>query len=196
MFHRSCLRLLTISQPSVLRSVIQQNAPFTQLHRQFSSTASIMAQEWKLKGLSSLSEIKDLDIKEAEVEGIEKGKVVVVNVGGELHALNANCTHYGAPLAKGVVRPDGRLTCPWHGGKLRSMCRNTSRILTPAACFNVKSGDVEDAPAPDHLNKFDVFEKDGAVYIRGAEKDIKSGRRVPTFKVKSQGQDKVVIVGG
>lgn len=60
----------------------------------------------------------------------------------------------------------------------------------------MKTGDVEDAPAPDHLHKFDVFEKNGAVYIKGAEADIKSGRRKPTFKVKSSGSEKVVIVGG
>lgn len=64
------------------------------------------------------------------------------------------------------------------------------------ACFNVKTGDVEDAPAPDHLHKFDVFEKDGAVYIKGAEADVKAGRRKPTFKIKSAGQEKVVICGG
>lgn len=60
----------------------------------------------------------------------------------------------------------------------------------------MKTGDVEDAPAPDHLHTFDVIEKDGAVYIKGAEKDVKAGRRKPVFKVKSSGQEKVVIVGG
>lgn len=55
---------------------------------------------------------------------------------------------------------------------------------------------MEDAPAPDHLHKFDVFEKDGAVYIKGSAENVKAGRRKPTFKVKSAGQEKVVIVGG
>jgi len=138
-----------------------------------------MAQEFKLKDLTTLSDLKNTDKKEAEVEGIEGGKVLIVKVQDQVHALNANCTHYGAPLKNGVVTKEGRLTCPWHG-----------------ACFNVKTGDVEDSPAPDHLNKFDVFERDGAVYIKGAEADVKSGRRKPVFKVKSSGQEKVVIVGG
>ena len=34
-----------------------------------------MAQEYKLKSISSLSELKDLDKNEYEVEGIEGGKV-------------------------------------------------------------------------------------------------------------------------
>ena len=76
-----------------------------------------MAQEFKLKDISTLSDLKNTDKKEAEVEGIEGGKVLIVKVGDQVHALNANCTHFGAPLKNGVVTPDGRLTCPWHGGK-------------------------------------------------------------------------------
>ena len=64
------------------------------------------------------------------------------------------------------------------------------------ACFNVTTGDVEDAPAPDHLNKFDVTEKNGGVFIKGEEQAIKSGRRIPNIKCNSSGNDKVVIVGG
>ncbi|KAK5945686.1 Apoptosis-inducing factor 1 [Knufia obscura] len=138
-----------------------------------------MAQEFKLKGLTTLSDLKNCDKQEAEVEGIEGGKVLIVKVNDQIHGLNANCTHFGAPLKMGVVSPEGRLTCPWHG-----------------ACFNVSTGDVEDSPAPDHLHKFDVFEKDGAVYVKGSQDNIKAGRRKPTFKVKSSGQEKVVIIGG
>jgi hypothetical protein len=55
---------------------------------------------------------------------------------------------------------------------------------------------VEDSPAPDALNKFDVMERDGGVYIKGEESAIKGGRRIPNVKCKSEGQDKVVVVGG
>ncbi len=75
-----------------------------------------MAQEYKLKGLTSL-DLKDGEMKEAEVEGIEKGKVLLVNTQGKTHAISSNCTHYGAPLQKGVLSEGGRLTCAWHGGK-------------------------------------------------------------------------------
>ncbi|KPI37516.1 Apoptosis-inducing factor 1 [Cyphellophora attinorum] len=136
-----------------------------------------MAQEWKLKDLSKL-DLNNYDKVEAEVDGIEGGKVVLVKVKDQVHALNANCTHFGAPLKNGVVTPDGRLTCPWHG-----------------ACFNVATGDVEDAPAPHALNKFDVFEKDGSVYIKGKEADIKGGKRTVNIKTTPQSDEKVVIVG-
>jgi nitrite reductase/ring-hydroxylating ferredoxin subunit len=72
--------------------------------------------EFKLKELSSLS-LSNGDKVEAEVEGIEGGKVLLVKLDDKVHAMNANCTHYGAPLKTGVLAPDGRLTCPWHGGE-------------------------------------------------------------------------------
>ena len=39
--------------------------------------------------------------------------VLVARVGGELFAIGAHCSHYGGPLAEGLVR-DGCVTCPWH----------------------------------------------------------------------------------
>lgn len=110
---------------------IPRNSLAQLARRNFSVTPRIMAnvQEWKLKGISSL-DFKDGHKQEAEVEGIEEGKVLLVKTGGKVHATSPKCTHYGAPLVKGVVSSDGRLTCPWHG-----------------ACFKIESGDVEDAPA-------------------------------------------------
>lgn len=64
------------------------------------------------------------------------------------------------------------------------------------ACFNVGTGDVEDAPALDPLAKFEVYEKDGAVYIKGEEATIKASRRKPDVQCKAQGPEKVVVIGG
>ncbi|KAK4504046.1 hypothetical protein PRZ48_004961 [Zasmidium cellare] len=136
-----------------------------------------MATEFKLKGLTSL-DLKNGQLQEAEVEGIEEGKVLLAKVKDEVHALSPKCTHYGAPLAKGVLTGDGRLTCPWHG-----------------ACFNVKTGDIEDAPAPDPLQKFEIVQKDGGVYIKGEEAAIKANRRNMSIKCQAKGNDQVVVVG-
>jgi nitrite reductase/ring-hydroxylating ferredoxin subunit len=74
-----------------------------------------MAQEYKLKGVTSLSLAPGAK-QEVEVEGIEDGKVLLVNAAGKVQAIGSKCTHYGAPLVKGVLTASGRLTCPWHGG--------------------------------------------------------------------------------
>ncbi|EOD52408.1 hypothetical protein GTA08_BOTSDO10000 [Neofusicoccum parvum] len=137
-----------------------------------------MAQEYKLKDITSIN-LKNGEKQEAEIEGIENGKVLLVKVQDQIHATSPNCTHYGAPLVKGVLTGEGRLTCPWHG-----------------ACFNVATGDVEDAPALDPLATFEVIQKDGGVYIKGEEATIKANRRTLGFKCSAQGAEKVVVIGG
>lgn len=81
----------------------------------FGTSSRIMAQEFKLKELTGIN-LKNGQKQECEIEGIENGKVLLAKVNGEVHAMSPNCTHYGAPLVKGVLTPEGRLTCPWHGG--------------------------------------------------------------------------------
>jgi NADPH-dependent 2,4-dienoyl-CoA reductase/sulfur reductase-like enzyme/nitrite reductase/ring-hydroxylating ferredoxin subunit len=137
-----------------------------------------MAQEFKLKGLTSL-DLKDGQKQEVEVEGIEDGKVLLVHSLGKVRAVSSRCTHYGAPLIKGVLSPGGRITCPWHG-----------------ACFNVGTGDVEDAPALDPLATFEVLERDGAVYIKGDKDGIVNSGRTLNIKCTSEGSQKVVVIGG
>ncbi|KAI1149165.1 hypothetical protein F4825DRAFT_464369 [Nemania diffusa] len=137
--------------------------------------------EYKLKGISSLS-LQPGEKKEFEVEGVEGAKVLLLNAAGQVRALGPKCTHYGAPLVNGVLTKSGRLVCQWHG-----------------ACFNAKTGDVEDAPALDALAAFKVVEKDGAVYVQGEEAAIKSGRRKPNIRCRvssTADADKVVVVGG
>lgn len=49
-------------------------------------------------------------------------QVLVVKEKGQLYAMGAKCTHYGAPLNTGIFC-QGKVYCPWHG-----------------ACFNSKTG--------------------------------------------------------
>ena len=77
-----------------------------------------------------------------EVE-IGEGKALLVYQGGEYMACGHKCTHYGAPLAKGFLG-NGRVRCPWHG-----------------ACFNVKTGDIEDFPGLDGIPVHQVWREGG-----------------------------------
>jgi Rieske [2Fe-2S] domain len=110
-------RAQSVSSSNSLRFKLSSTTtPLTTSWRSsFSSTYHKMA-EFKLKDLSSL-DLKNGDKVEAQVEGIEGGKVLLVKLDGKVHAMNANCTHYGAPLKNGILTPEGRLTCPWHGGQ-------------------------------------------------------------------------------
>lgn len=44
----------------------------------------------------------------------EDGKVLLSRLGDKVHATSAYCTHYGAPLAKGVLTSDGRVVWQVH----------------------------------------------------------------------------------
>merc|ERR1712093_530774 len=160
-------------------NVRQQSPRNPKLTQALSTTSRTMAQEYKLKGLASL-DLKPGEKREVEVEGIEDGKVLLCNVGGKVSALGSKCTHYGAPMVKGVLTGDGRITCPRHG-----------------ACFNASNGDIENAPAIDALPSFKLQEKDGSVYITGEQQTIKGSRRKPNIKISgSPSAERVVIVGG
>ncbi len=74
--------------------------------------------------------------------------------------------------------------------------KGTIALINVIACFNVASGDVEDAPALDPLAKFEVVEKSDGVYIKGEESTIKASRRQVNTKCSVQGQEKVVVAGG
>ncbi|KAH0564883.1 hypothetical protein GP486_001722 [Trichoglossum hirsutum] len=137
-----------------------------------------MAQRQHKLKIPSL-DLGDREKREVEVEGFDGAKVLLLKVADKYHALSPRCTHYGAPLVKGVVTGDGRVTCPWHG-----------------ACFNAGTGDIENAPALDPLFHFPVTERDGAVYIEGDEAMIKAGRRSGGIHCTVEGQEHVVIVGG
>ena len=70
-------------------------------------------------------------------------------------------------------------------------------ILTALlACFNVATGDVEDAPALDPLSKYEIVQKDGAVYIKGEEATIKANRRVLNVRCSAESSEKVLVIGG
>lgn len=106
------------------------------------------------------------------------------NIGGKINATSAYCTHYGAPLEKGVLSHDGRVVCPWHG-----------------ACFNVKTGDIEDAPGLDSLFKWSAEIKGDKIVVTANQKELKSkvGRVVTSAKNKAnatKSEETVVIVGG
>ncbi|KAI5290362.1 hypothetical protein KEM54_001756 [Ascosphaera aggregata] len=104
----------------------------------------------KLLDTPTLQEIQPGEMKESRVEGYKGKKILVVNHGGKVYGLSTRCTHYGAPLAKGILSSDGKITCPWHG------------------C------DIEDAPALDDLKVYNVVEVAGELFM-----DIKDGDRQP-----------------
>lgn len=60
----------------------------------------------------------------------------------------------------------------------------------------MSTGGVEDAPALDPIAKYELVEKDGAVYIKSDEDSIKANRRFLRPKCSSVSDEKVLVIGG
>lgn len=127
------------------------------------------------------SELQDGQVKQVDFEG--EGKVVLYRLNDSIHATSAFCTHYGAPLAKGVLTAEGRIVCPWHG-----------------ACFSVCTGDIEDAPAPAAIHSFKAEVVDGKINVTADPSlTLKSNtsRSPKLLSTGAAGSGKsVVIIGG
>ncbi len=81
--------------------------------------------------------------------GHAKGEaVILVRQGDTLRAVGAVCTHYGAPLADGLLVGE-TVRCPWHH-----------------ACFSLINGKVLRAPALAPIACWKVEQRDGIVYVR------------------------------
>lgn len=62
-------------------------------------------------------------------------EIAIFNCGGEIFALDNECTHVGGPLCDGELE-GGKVICPWHGAEFDI---KTGRALAPPAEENVKS---------------------------------------------------------
>lgn len=95
--------------------------------------------------VASTADLADGEMRQVSADGTE---VLLSRVDGAFHACTAFCTHYGAPLATGVL--DGTtVVCPWHH-----------------AAFDVASGALCEPPAPDALRTFEVRVEGEDVLVR------------------------------
>jgi NADPH-dependent 2,4-dienoyl-CoA reductase/sulfur reductase-like enzyme/nitrite reductase/ring-hydroxylating ferredoxin subunit len=101
-------------------------------------------------------------------------EVLLVQVGGEIFAVGAHCTHYHGPLAEGLVTGES-VRCPWHH-----------------ACFDLSSGEAVRAPALSPLACWKVERRDGRIVVK--EKREQSKSRGPM--ARGDAPQKIVIVGG
>ncbi|NXB63905.1 AIFM3 factor, partial [Struthidea cinerea] len=109
--------------------------------------------------------------------------VLLVRNRMEFHALGSKCPHYDAPLSKGVLRGE-RLRCPWHG-----------------ACFNIRTGDIEEYPALDCISCFKVTVEDGKVFITAKKKvltlpAVSEHRQHPGLRRCLLNRNTMLLLGG
>src|ERR1700758_1390736 len=74
--------------------------------------------------------------------------VLLARRGTEIFAIGATCSHYGGPLAEGLL-VDDTVRCPWHH-----------------ACFSLRTGEALHAPALSPVARWRVDERDGRIFVR------------------------------
>jgi 3-phenylpropionate/trans-cinnamate dioxygenase ferredoxin subunit len=93
----------------------------------------------------ALDDVPEGTMKMAWVDGTEQ--VLVVNLAGELHAVQGICSHEYFELDKGFITGD-TITCALHLSR-----------------FDLLTGDPLDPPAEEPLMVYQVYVEDGRVII-------------------------------
>jgi NADPH-dependent 2,4-dienoyl-CoA reductase/sulfur reductase-like enzyme/nitrite reductase/ring-hydroxylating ferredoxin subunit len=99
--------------------------------------------------------------------------VLLFRSGDEWSAVGGACTHYGAPLAEGIVVGE-TIRCPWHH-----------------ACFSLRTGAAIKAPAFDPLPRWMVEIEGERLFVRSKlEPDAEARAESPSDV------QRIVIIGG
>ena len=102
--------------------------------------------------------------------------VLLVRRGEDFHAVGANCSHYNAPLADGLV-VDDTVRCPWHHAR-----------------FSLTTGEASGPPAFNPLPCWNVERRGGKVFVRDRKAAVAPQRAAGT--ARGDGPARIVIVGG
>jgi NADPH-dependent 2,4-dienoyl-CoA reductase/sulfur reductase-like enzyme/nitrite reductase/ring-hydroxylating ferredoxin subunit len=120
--------------------------------------------------------VPESDLAEGAMIGGHVGEeaVLLARSGGEVFAIGGACTHYGGPLAEGLLVGD-TVRCPWHH-----------------AHFCLRTGDALAAPALAPTSCWRVERQQGMLRVIGKTEPAAPPRRPKSDKTPNH----VVIIGG
>jgi NADPH-dependent 2,4-dienoyl-CoA reductase/sulfur reductase-like enzyme/nitrite reductase/ring-hydroxylating ferredoxin subunit len=141
--------------------------------------AKTLSEDFIEESVCDILDVAENEMKEFVIDGDKK--ILLIKQDGRIHAIGAECAHYGAPLVMGSLG-EGRIRCPWHG-----------------ACFNIETGDIEDFPGLDGIPCYQVRIDERDVKVR-AKKSQLQGKQQRVMKALAQFDAKsgliFVIIGG
>jgi nitrite reductase/ring-hydroxylating ferredoxin subunit len=134
-----------------------------------------MAEEKKLSGPDFTEGVSPTEFSDGGMlQGHTQGESILVARRARRYLLRyrPSCTHYGAPLAEGLMADD-TVRCPWHH-----------------ACFSLRTGEALRAPALDAVSSWRVEISGGKLFVREKPAEKKRPARPVTTP------ENVIILGG
>lgn len=119
--------------------------------------------------------LSDIPHDGALVGRVGQEPVLVSRCEGRVFAISGKCTHYGAPLAKGLIGA-GVVRCPWHH-----------------ACFDLRTGVALAAPAFDALDTWKVEIEGDRFFVRNRQEALPAA---PARARRPGEPGSIVIIGG
>lgn len=107
---------------------------------------------------------------------VGEDSVLLARRGDEFFAVGATCTHYGGPLAEGLV-VDDTVRCPWHH-----------------ACFSLRTGEALHAPAFSPIACWSTEVEAAVVFVRERKAPVE--KPVLAGEAHADVPGRIVIVGG
>ncbi len=95
----------------------------------------------------AVCQVSDIKLGEMRQFSVADKEILLTHTESGISAIAPHCSHYGAPLEKGVLH-NGRIVCPWHN-----------------ACYNAADGTHLSPPGRDNLANFPIEIKSDTVYV-------------------------------
>jgi NADPH-dependent 2,4-dienoyl-CoA reductase/sulfur reductase-like enzyme/nitrite reductase/ring-hydroxylating ferredoxin subunit len=121
--------------------------------------------------------VKDLPDGGMLAGHVDNEPVLLARRGDEIFAISATCSHYGGPLAQGLMVED-TVRCPWHH-----------------ACFSLRTGEALHAPALSPVACWTVERRDDMIFVR-SKKEAPEQKGSAGAAAAGGSPERIVIVGG
>ncbi|MGA8650281.1 MAG: FAD-dependent oxidoreductase [Xanthobacteraceae bacterium] len=121
--------------------------------------------------------VNDLASGQMILGHVDQDPVLLARRGDEFFAIGATCSHYGGPLAEGLI-VGHTVRCPWHHAR-----------------FSLRTGEAIGAPAFNPMSCWRVEKLDDKVFVR---ERMKTADQDKPRKAQTPGRkpERIVIVGG
>src|SRR5258708_27725321 len=136
------------------------------------------AEQCKPKGSDLTQGVPLGDVPDGGMVGEHVGDdaVLLARRGNELFAIGSTCSHYGGPLAEGLIVGD-TVRCPWHH-----------------ACFSLRTGEAVAAPPFNPMPRWRLEKRNRSIFVR--EQIEPAGQRTARQAPRSSAKPgRAVIVG-